>query len=147
MGSLTRTAAACVAAAFQRHTFTAWQTMGGQAHPVDTGKAETLTEAVSFAALSCPHKANLFGLQRDELTGAQVLSVSAIKARKVWRKCPDSLITKQVSESYPAEITQVRMSAFAPWSFDVFADPVGRGDAGCVDIAASFARKHSEEAF
>lgn len=145
MGSLTRTAAACNAAAFQRYTFRAWQTMGGQAYPADTGNAATLVEAVNRAALGCQHKATLFVLQRDELTGAQVLSISAIKARKVWRKCPDTFVTKQFSESYPAEITQVRMSAFAPWSFDVMADPVGRVDPGFVD-APSFARQHSEEA-
>jgi hypothetical protein len=137
MGSLTRTAAACAAAAFQRHTFTAWQTQGGQAHPVNTGEAETLADAVAKAARYCPHKATLFVLQRDELTGHQVLSISAIKARKVWRKCPDSLITKQVSETYADELQQVRMSSFVPWSFDVMADPVGRRDAGCIDVVSA----------
>lgn len=136
MGSLTRTTAACNAAAFQRYTFKAWQTQGGQAYPASTGSAETLTEAVNRAALACQHKATLFVLQRDELTGAQVLSISAIKARKAWRKCPDTLITKQVTESYPAELTQVRVSAFAPWSFDVMADPVGSMDDGCIEQGA-----------
>lgn len=146
MGSLTRTTAACNAAAFQRYTFTAWQTTGGQAYPADTGNAETLAQAVAKAALCCPHKATLFVRQRDELTGHQVLSISVIKARKAWRKCPDSLITKQVAEHYAVELSQVRMTAFTPWSFDVRADPVGRQDAGCVDMAPSFARQHSEEA-
>lgn len=136
MGSLTRTAAACNAAAFQRYTFRAWQTQGGQAHWVDT-HGETLAEAVNRAALGCSHKATLFVLQTDELTGAQVLSVSAIKARKAWRKCPDTLITKQVTECFPAEITQVRMMAFAPWSFDVMADPVGRTAPGFVDAVSA----------
>lgn len=144
MPSAVRTAATCSAAAFQRYTFRAWQTQGGQAYWVDT-HGDTLAEAVNRAALGCSHKATLFVLQTDELTGAQVLSISAIKARKVWRKCPDTMITKQVSETYPAEITQVRMMAFAPWSFDVMADPVGRVDPGFVD-APSFARQHSEEA-
>lgn len=137
MGSLTRTVAACNAAAFQRHTFTAWQTTsGGQAHPVQTGNADTLADAVAKAALSCQHKATLFVLQRDELTGHQVLSISAIKARKAWRKCPDSLITKQVAEHFAAELTQVRMTAFVPWSFNVMADSVGNVDDGCIQNGA-----------
>jgi len=146
--SRTAQTARVMAAAFQRHSFTAWQTTGGQAHPVDTGNAETLADAVARAALSCPHKATLFVLQRDELTGAQVLSISAIKARKAWRKCPDTLITKQVSECYPVELTQVRVTAFSPvepWRWTPGADVVGQADAGCID-GTSFARQHSEEA-
>lgn len=99
-----------------RYTYTAWvvNQHTTECAPLDVAAAETLAEAASLAAPHCQHKAKFFVRQVDAVTGIAVVALYAVKARKVWRKCPATMITKQIEERFADEVTVFQVRAFDP---------------------------------
>lgn len=113
-----------------RYTYSAWK-VGAETrlcYPLDVGAADHIDEAVQAALLGCSHKDVFFVRQHDTFGDDHLVSMCVVKARKVWRKCPATMVTKQFNDLYADEMALFQVKAFAPaepWRWTPGSDVVG----------------------
>lgn len=126
------------ASEFRRLRFKAWKPgVNGEAHPLDCDNAETLDQAFAKALHGCAHKDWITVLQTDTITGDQLLVTAVVRQGKpVWRKCPDTLVSKQFRDLFADRQMPMKVRNFEPveaWRWEPGADVVGHRDPGFID--------------
>lgn len=123
-------------------TFRAWRIpASGQAIELDIGGPDTLEDALAEAQLGTGicHKETVLILEQDSGKRRAVQHAFAVKRKSqpIWRKCPDTGVSKPFHPLYLDELFSVEVDAFQPTRpFDAFRDNAAGRDLTLVEQGA-----------